>query len=72
LSRTEQEQRYQQVLTANPKDVDALCGYACFLSTVKVCTCAALVGREALKPPTLSPQPHCSIYDIPDSIKKKA
>jgi len=24
-----------QVLTANPKDVDALCGYACFLSTVK-------------------------------------
>jgi hypothetical protein len=23
------------VLTANPKDVDALCGYACFLSTVK-------------------------------------
>ncbi len=36
LSRTEQELRYQQVLTANPKDVDALCGYACFLSTVKV------------------------------------
>ena len=35
LSRTEQEERYKQVLTANPKDVDALCGYACFLSTVK-------------------------------------
>ena len=35
LGRNEQESRYKQVLTANPNDVDALCGYACFLSTVK-------------------------------------
>uniref|UniRef100_A0A7S0DU51 EF-hand domain-containing protein n=2 Tax=Hanusia phi TaxID=3032 RepID=A0A7S0DU51_9CRYP len=35
LGRTEQEERYKQVLAVNPKDVDALCGYACFLSTVR-------------------------------------
>lgn len=35
LGRTEQEMRYKQMLASNPRDVDALCGYACFLSTVK-------------------------------------
>ena len=53
LSRTEQELRYQQVLAANPKDVDALCGYACFLSTVKV----RVVARGAPPPPGGSPPP---------------
>eukprot|EP00288_Rhodomonas_lens_P002036 CAMPEP_0177724206 /NCGR_PEP_ID=MMETSP0484_2-20121128/18608_1 /TAXON_ID=354590 /ORGANISM="Rhodomonas lens, Strain RHODO" /LENGTH=268 /DNA_ID=CAMNT_0019236665 /DNA_START=72 /DNA_END=878 /DNA_ORIENTATION=- len=35
LERSEQEERYRQMLAVNPNDVDTLCGYACFLSTVK-------------------------------------
>mmetsp|Transcript_32165 Transcript_32165/g.76378 ORF Transcript_32165/g.76378 Transcript_32165/m.76378 type:complete len:255 (+) Transcript_32165:61-825(+) len=33
--RSEQEDRYKQVLATSPKNVDALCGYACFKSTVR-------------------------------------
>jgi hypothetical protein len=33
--RSEQEDRYKQVLATSPGNVDALCGYACFKSTVR-------------------------------------
>ena len=35
LGRSEQEQKYKQILASDPADVDALCGYALFLSTVR-------------------------------------
>ena len=30
----EQEERYKYLLSMNPKDVDALCGYACMQSAL--------------------------------------
>jgi len=44
-----------QMLASNPRDVDALCGYACFLSTVKddYAGAAELYRRAPLLPRTL-------------------
>ena len=49
LSKQEQEGKYQEALTANPRDVDALCRYACFLSTKSDYVGAVKLYKTAMK-----------------------